>query len=290
MPDVLERMAAFDESALDDALQRRRPRDDLLAVDPGHRAASEPASPCPCQGSRTWRGPPTSRKRRSGPSPNSRRSCGRRTSPRWRLTEMYLDRLERLDAEPALRDHVHPRARAGERGAGGRAVRGGHRSRAAPRDPVGRQGPDGLRGLQDHVGGEALRGAGARRDGGGDRASRRRRRRARRQALRGRAGVGRRVVRGAYAESLGHLSRLQRLLRGLCVGRRRGRRGLRHWYGDPRFDRLPVGRVLHELAPPDLRACLQAGDHGALLVHGQDRPDHAHSRRRGDRLRRDRRA
>ena len=199
------------------------------------------------------------------------------------LTDMYLARLARLDAELRVRGHAAARAGARQgRGARSRARARGD-PRTAARHPLRRQGPPGRARRADHLGRRSVRGAGLRRGRRGRGAPRGGRRGADRQALARRARLGRRLVRRAHQQPLGSPAGLERLL-GRAGGRdRRGRGGVLDRLGDLRLDRVALGRLRLLLAAADLRHGQPPGSDGAGVDDGQARADLPLDDRRGTR-------
>ena len=119
------------------------------------------------------------------------------------LTKLYLGRLKRFD--PLLKCVVTLTEELAlkQAAAADAEIAVGQVSRSAPWHSLGGQGPDRLSRLSDHLGGAAVQGSRAQREGHRRRPARRGRRGARGQALAGGAGDGRPVVRRQDAQPLG---------------------------------------------------------------------------------------
>ena len=175
--------------------------------------------------------------------------------------------------DAALRGQLHGGDGPPPGAAGRRGDRGGHLPRPAARDPVGRQGPARRARHSDDVGSLALPAADHRHRrhcvhaadrGGGD---------SRRQAVDGRPGVRRSLVRRPDAEPVEHGAGSERIVGRLGGGDRGGTGRVRDRDRDPRLDHLAVDAQRGHRAAPDVRPGEPLRRDGAGVDAGQDRPD-----------------
>ena len=237
----------------------------------GKGAARTPPA-MPSRASRR-RGRPRTTSSPSRPSSDLGRLLRAKKVSSTELTKLCLARLREVRPGPLVRGHGDggARPRAGE--AGRRGARRGEGPRAAPRDPLGRQGPDRRPRLPDDVGLGAVQGPDAPGDrdrlpearGGG--------RRPRRQDRGRRAGVGRRLVRRDDEEPVEARPGLERLIGRLGLGDRRRSRRLRARDGDAGEHRLSLHALRRHGPPADVRPRQPARGDGSRLDDGQGRRD-----------------
>ena len=176
-------------------------------------------------------------------------------------------------SDAALRRQLHRGDCPAPGAAGRRGGRGGHLPRAPARDPLGRQGPAcGSRHAHD-LGSLALPAADHRHRRHRVHAADRGGGHPRRQAVDGRPGVRRSLVRRPDAEPVEYGAGVERILRGLGGGDRGGAGRVRHRDRDARLDHLAVDPQRDHRPAADVRAGEPVRRDGAGLDAGQDRPD-----------------
>ena len=165
------------------------------------------------------------------------------------------------------------------------------RSRQTPRSaPVGIAGPlhgipygikdlFAVRGTKDHVGIQGAPGPGHRRRFRGLRQAARRGRRPHREACDRLVRAGRPLVSRPDEESVEPHAGIERFVRGSRLGDRRGLRCVRHRHGDAGLDRFADDSQRPQRAASHVRPRESLWRNGALVEHGQGRPDVPDGRR-----------